>query len=262
MMSLKNDRYLGAALERYGEYSEGEVELWRQLIRPEWVIADVGANIGCHTVAFARLASRGRVVAFEPLQYAYHLLCGNLALNALTHVTALNVAVGRAPGSLYVPGLDYTVEENYGGLALGKYEQGRRTSVVRLDDTLPIVHFIKADVEGMEQQVLEGAQRLITECRPVLYLENNPESVTEGRMTLGTKAEALIDYVHMLNYDLWWHKPPLYNPANYRHCTVDMEPGVVSFNMLGLPNELKATIGTLEKIERAAIQEPCRAGPS
>ena len=46
MMYLANDRYLGHALEMYGEYSEAEVDLWRRIIQPDWIVADIGANIG------------------------------------------------------------------------------------------------------------------------------------------------------------------------------------------------------------------------
>lgn len=245
MMFLKNDRYLGHALEMYGEYSEAEVELWRRIIQPEWVVADLGANIGCHTVALARLATRGLVLAAEPLEYVYYLLCGNIALNGLTNVHALNAAVGKEAGLLKVPGMDYTMEQNYGGMALGGFEQGKSVPIVALDDVLPVVHFIKADVEGMEQQVLEGAQRLIRECRPVLYVENNP----------GDRQQSLIDYIHTLGYELWWHHPPHFNPANYRHCGVDFEPGVVSYNMLALPAEHETKVEGLAKIERRAVIE-------
>ena len=35
MMVLENDRYMGQAMIRHGEYSESEVELWRQLLPPQ-----------------------------------------------------------------------------------------------------------------------------------------------------------------------------------------------------------------------------------
>ena len=69
MMHLRNDRYMGRALQQYGEYSEAEVDLWRQLVQPDWILADLGANIGAHTVAMASLVPRGFVLAVEPLQY-------------------------------------------------------------------------------------------------------------------------------------------------------------------------------------------------
>jgi len=238
MMYLANDAYIGRALDVYGEYSEAEVVLWRQLLQPNWVVVDAGANIGAHTVALARLVPQGHVVAFEPIPFLYYLLCGNLALNGLTSVRALNAAAGEAAGSIVVPPLDYTKPENYGGLALGGFTQGFRVDVVPLDDVLRVVHFIKADVEGMEGAVLHGAARLLRECRPVLYVENNPSPAMPE----------LIAQIHALDYDLWWHYAPHFNAENYGRMPVDHEPGVISFNMLGLPKGSPIKVNGLTKI--------------
>jgi len=40
---------------------------------------------------------------------------------------------------------------------------------------LPKCHFIKIDVEGMEQEVLEGAVRTIAALSPILYVENRSQ---------------------------------------------------------------------------------------
>lgn len=238
MMYLVNDAYIGRALDVYGEYSESEVALWRQFVQPNWVVADVGANIGAHTVALARLVPHGHVVAFEPIPFLYYLLCGNLALNGLTSVRALNAAAGDAPGTLQVPPLDYTKPENYGGLALGEYSQGAPVDVLPLDDVLRVVHFIKADVEGMEGAVIRGAKRLIAEYKPILYVENNPSPAMPE----------LIDQIHALGYDLWWHYAPHFNSENYGRMPIDLEPGVISFNMLGLPKNSPIPVNGLTKI--------------
>ena len=49
------DRYIGRSVEHYGEWSPGETALFGQLCRPGHYVVDVGANIGTHTLAFARL---------------------------------------------------------------------------------------------------------------------------------------------------------------------------------------------------------------
>ena len=46
-----NDTYMGGSLDRYGEFSEGEGELFRQVVQPGSVVVDVGANIGANLQA-------------------------------------------------------------------------------------------------------------------------------------------------------------------------------------------------------------------
>jgi len=203
MMYLVNDRYVGHALAKHGEFSESEVALWRSFLEPHWIAVDVGANIGAHTVALARMVER--VVAFEPLTYLYHLLCGSVALNGLTNVQAFNMGVGKAPGHMQVPYIDYTLPAAYGGWAPG-FSGGKRTLVVPLDDVLPCADFLKIDVEGMELEVLEGAQRLLVESKPVIYVEANP----------GPKQKSIIEFLRMHDYRLWWHHAAHYNPQNFR----------------------------------------------
>ena len=64
MSYYADDYYIGASLKLYGEYSELEIALLRRIIKPDWVVIDVGANIGALTVAFAEMAEE--VYAFEP----------------------------------------------------------------------------------------------------------------------------------------------------------------------------------------------------
>ena len=244
MLSIACDQYMGHALRHYGEYSESEVHLWRQLLAdtPNAIVVDAGANIGAHTVALSRMVPKGAVFAFEPLRYTYYVLCGNLALNGCANVFPHLSALGAERGEITVPGIDYTQGGNYGGIALGTIERGNPVPVVALDDILPALHFLKADVEGMELDVLKGAARLIRECQPVLYLENNP----------GDQRQPLIDYVHSIGYDCWWHYAPHYNPDNHHQRLPHAEEyaRIVSHNMLCLPSGPDHQFEGLEKIER------------
>ena len=61
------DRYIGRSLAAYGEYSQGEAELYKQLLRSGDTVIEVGANMGSLTVPLARFVGEaGRVIAFEP----------------------------------------------------------------------------------------------------------------------------------------------------------------------------------------------------
>lgn len=251
MMCLSVDTYIGGSLIQYGEYSEGEVNLFRAFLRPDSVVVDAGANIGCHTVAMAQMVPDGMVLAAEPLRYLYYMLCGNVALNGLTNVLTFHAALGATRGSCKVPLVDYTLHSTYGGTSLVDRAEGLPVPQVRLDDLLPRVDFIKADVEGMERSVLEGASRLIAECRPALYVENNYHPDHRGELT--PKQQDLIDFIHGLGYDLWWHQPPYFNPDNFRgNPNNGTFEWVVSDNMLGLPSELPHNIVGLDMVPHKA----------
>ncbi len=134
MLFNVNDIYIGRSLDLYGEFSEGEIELFRQIVRPGGVVVEVGANIGTHTLFFAaQVGPTGVVLAFEPQRIVFQTLCANLALNSHSNVFAFQQAVGAAAGTVVVPSIDYRRSGNFGGLELGAYQQGEQVPVVTLD---------------------------------------------------------------------------------------------------------------------------------
>src|SRR5260370_9715023 len=67
MLYNVNDQFQGKMLDKYGEYSEGEVDTFAQLLKPGMGAVEVGANIASPTAAIARMVGpQGRVLAFEP----------------------------------------------------------------------------------------------------------------------------------------------------------------------------------------------------
>lgn len=112
MLFLRRDQYVGRSLERYGEFSELEGELFGQLLRPGHVVVEVGANIGAHTVHLAKLVGAGGTVfAFEPQRVIFQILCANVALNALFNVHTYHAGLGSETGTLKVPPLIRLIEE-------------------------------------------------------------------------------------------------------------------------------------------------------
>src|SRR5271165_2730364 len=54
MMYNVNDSFIGRSLDLYGEWCDDEVAVLGQILSPGDVVVDVGANIGTHTVFFAK----------------------------------------------------------------------------------------------------------------------------------------------------------------------------------------------------------------
>ncbi len=219
-----NDRYIGRSLDLYGEFSEGEVSLFQALVKPGQTVLDVGANIGVHTLPLARLVGpNGRVLAFEPQRTVFYMLCGNVAQNNLDQVHCFHAAVGQAAGEIGVPELDGAAEQNFGGLELSQATPGKtKVPLLRIDDLrLAACHFIKIDVEGMERQVLLGARETISRFRPLLYLEDDRAD----------RSAALRECLAELGYEIYTHRPPLFNPTNFAANRQNVFANVISANL-------------------------------
>jgi|SRR5215469_4575896 len=150
-------------------------------------VVDCGANIGTHTIAMARhMYGWGRVLAFEPQERIYYALAGNIALANLFNASAIHAAVGKADGTIMIPVPNYLSPGTFGGLELqpkGRPEyigqpisyapkDLRPVRLISIDDRgLPRVDYIKIDVEGMEMEVLEGADRTIRRDHPTMWIE-------------------------------------------------------------------------------------------
>ena len=66
----------------FGEYESGDADLLYRLISNGDTIFDIGANIGAHTLLLAQLVGpQGRVLSFEPTEFAFLKQKKNLALN-------------------------------------------------------------------------------------------------------------------------------------------------------------------------------------
>ena len=240
MLYNKNDKYVGRSIEYYGEFSHGESEVFRQVVKPGDVVVEVGANIGAHTLQLAQLVgSEGEVHAFEPQRVIFQALCANMALNSIAHAHCYQQAVGREPGSVVVKPLDYRAVNNFGGLSMSEDGPGERVARVTLDGLdLRKCRLIKVDVEGMEREVLEGGESLIRRHRPYLYVEDDRVS----------KSEELIRCIDGLGYDIYSHKPPLFNPSNFLGNPDNIFSKIVSSNLLCTPKDRPVVIKGYERV--------------
>ena len=185
-----------------------EVDVFNQILRPGAHVADIGANIGTHTLAMARIVTNaGWVYAFEPQRLVFQTLCANVALNSVTNVDCVNMAVSDTATPILVEELDPYRPVNFGGLELGRSAANRSVSGTTLDDFLNgrRLDFMKVDIQGMEEACLRGARQTLSRFRTILYLENDqPE-----------KSPSLLSCLNELDYAAFWHLPMFFNPNNF-----------------------------------------------
>ncbi|MBL0897762.1 MAG: FkbM family methyltransferase [Reyranella sp.] len=158
----------------YGRYGEVELHLLEFLCRRYADAIDVGANDGSY-VHYLRRHAR-KVIAFEPMP----LLAGALRDKFPGNDVAVEqVALSDHEGTveLHMPVVDGVVVTGCSTIstgASGTYPASRAIEVPmdRLDAVYKgRVGFIKIDVEGHEQAVLDGAVQTIRRCRPRMLVE-------------------------------------------------------------------------------------------
>lgn len=209
-----SDFVIGSALAAFGEWFESEVDVFRFYVKEGDTVIDCGANVGAHTVALASLVGKdGLVVAIEPQRPMFQLMCANAITNGYLNVHPVLAALSDQAGYRCFDELDYAELKSYGGFRTTRDAElnsaGVATRMERLDDLwlshfVKPVSFIKLDVEGSECEAIAGAEVLIKNCRPVLYIENDrPENSAK-----------LIKLLLDLDYNLHWHIAKFYNPDN------------------------------------------------
>jgi len=123
------------------------------------VVVDVGASYGVYTI-FSLLLGASYVYAFEPNKYRYNIMLENISINNFRDkVNAIMSFVGD--GTIKPFNLQSTIETKEG---------------LPLDSLIPITHkidWIKVDVEGYELEVIKGAQNIIEQHKPNLYIEDH-----------------------------------------------------------------------------------------
>jgi FkbM family methyltransferase len=204
------DTTIGKSLEFYGEWGQKEIELLLALLPPGGAVLDVGAYVGTHTLAFAqRVGAHGSVWACEPRPAIFALLLENVTQNALENVELLHCAFGREGGRLRFPRVDFSTCRNFGAGAVGSAADTLvdRVEMRALDDLeLDRLDLVKVDVEGMEADVLRGAEAALGRFRPSLYLECS--SAVQGREIL----EVLLPF----SFRVFCHRPAAFNPINFQ----------------------------------------------
>ena len=225
MSFYRNDHYIGRSLALYSEYSQGEADLFHELLKPGDTVIEAGANIGALTLALAdAVGETGEVLAFEPVREYYSLLLENT--KALPHVFAFEEALGDDPGITDLRAADMSRISSPSWITFSG--EAYCVSKTTIDSAgVEACHLIKVDVDGEEQMVLNGAERTIAKFRPLIYCEFD-------------KPDCYPDLIHWLmdrKYRIYMHKPRLFSPSNFAGNKTNVFGNIVSAMLLCVPME-------------------------
>lgn len=159
-----------------------ETERLRDYLPKGGVVVDVGANLGFTALLFAKqVGPGGRIFAFEPSPAVYAKLLQVMEKNQLSNVQCFNLGCGRARSreTLLVPASSGNATIRRNDVQLAEPSRELTIEIDALDHVIlpltPKIDLLKIDTEGFEDQVLAGAEELVTRDRPVIYLELSGE---------------------------------------------------------------------------------------
>lgn len=170
-LSISDSRYLT------GTYESETSKLFINNLSAGQVVYDIGANAGYFSLLSSELVKEaGKVYAFEPLPVNIHLLRAHLAKNAATNIEVVAMALSDQAGEV-----DFSDSGNSSANTLVKssslYMNSRKIKVrtISLDEFVfgsnnVVPALLKIDVEGAELSVLNGARKVLMECRPLIVL--------------------------------------------------------------------------------------------
>lgn len=151
-------------------FEQEELNYLASMVPPGSIIVDVGANTGNHTVYFSKLMDPKCVIPIEPAPRSVDILKKTVAKNNLINVDLSKLGFGANDKS----GTFSLKLSQRGGLGATQLQAdpGGEIQVAPLDELIEgSVDFLKIDVESMEMTVLAGAEKLITQYHPLIFIE-------------------------------------------------------------------------------------------
>lgn len=173
-------------------------------VEPDDVFYDVGANIGVYTCLLAKHV--GQVIAFEPEPETRARAEANLRLNGLSHLASVKQwALSDSPATLQLLRRgEQTVGEGQYTLTTEPTDE-TITVDAKVGDRLIAEgviappNVLKIDVEGSEDDVLDGLQETLSnpDCR-LVYCEVHPEQLE----TAGTSVDAVSETLERAGFEV------------------------------------------------------------
>ena len=232
----------------YGRYGEVELHLLEFLCHRDKDAIDVGANDGSY-VHYLRRHAR-RVIAFEPMPSLADALRAKFRHGVDIRSVALSDRAGTV--ELHMPvvdGVTVTGCSTVSPTASATYPDHRAIEVpmAMLDSVYDgQVGFIKIDVEGHEQAVLDGAVQTIRRCRPRMLVEID-ERLSPGGLARAKAYFKDLDYrgyfVHAGHIEPMslFSASVLQNPADLPDLTAPLQQrqrfGRYIYNFIFLPRD-------------------------
>lgn len=182
---------------RTGPYEQKVHKALTDAIKSGDVVWDIGANIGVYSELFCEIVGKdGLVVAFEPLPDSCEQILARIPNCSWLHIE--NIALGDEdrPGRLVTQKNSY---ENHIQAEGQDPADSIPVQICRGDTVLQrlrrVPNVVKVDVEGFEEEVIQGMQNMLESLalRSVLIEVHFLKLEMRGRATAPSRIEKLLD---------------------------------------------------------------------
>lgn len=202
-VSYDKNSVIGDKLFYFGGFETAEIAFVSARLQRQRnpVVLDVGANIGWHTINWARAAPGATFFAFEPSPTVADLLRRNVAMNGFEdRVHIVEVAVGDCVGRAQFFECSDSAYSSLKDTGRSPVRQKVDVACTTIDDFVRdhdvVPDLIKVDVEGLEHDVLMGARECLSMKHPDLLVEifqgdksnADPEATVKLLLDLGYSA--------------------------------------------------------------------------
>ena len=177
MLCDKNDeRIAPIEILNFEFYEKTDLDMAIKLIEENFIVFDIGANIGWYTVNIPKLVKGVKVFSFEPVYKTFRYLKENIKLNNITNAQIFNFGFSDEEEEITF----YYYPEGSGNASIANLSKSNTVEKIsghvrKLDNFVTEkninVDFIKCDVEGAELLVFKGGIETIKKHKPIILTE-------------------------------------------------------------------------------------------
>lgn len=206
---IKSLKSVGLQLKKYPDY---EVRRRLKIMKSHNIdtLFDIGANSGQYALEMRNFGYKGKIISFEPLKDAFHILqkssfndpnwiVNNYALGERNYKSFINVSSNSTSSSIKSM-LPRSVES----APKSKYINQQEIEIKTLDSIsnsfcdLKNNIMVKIDTQGFEKNVLEGGEKFF-QISKIIQLEMSLVTLYDNQMLF----VEMINYVNNLGFELY-----------------------------------------------------------
>ena len=214
MMLDVADVGIGRELALTGVHESLSTKRFREAIKPGMTVIEVGANIGYYLlIARSIVGEEGKIIAFEPSPHNLKLLRVNVGLNEYEkNVEIFPYGIGAAEDEQEF----YLMSKCNMSSFVPRQESGDikrlatiKTRIVSLDDFFEgqqeKLDFLRMDVEGFEEEVIQGMAGLLEDGRAPtgMFIEVHSKLLGEKGSSSAAFIGKLKDYGYEVDIASW-----------------------------------------------------------